>query len=231
MASPAAGNEELERYASFQAHQAETVLKAADLALLEAADFVERKPDAKEFEKHSIFRTYVEKTRSLRAVILTDKEGNLKVDSFKFPRHEMNLADRAYVKNSLGSKDRSLYIGKPILGRSSGLSFIPLSRAILDINKNVQGTITGILSPEALIRQDMICGHCFVGVFNKDNELLVSYPSDVSYPADFSTIFNEQPQQYIKEHKAGKHLASSWTITIKGYAMRVILSQIISRND
>ncbi|WP_419799994.1 hypothetical protein [Terasakiella sp.] len=174
--------DDIRDYAEFQAFHAENTIQAIDLALLDASELIERNPEAEELVLHTTLAKYVERTPGLRAIISTDHTGQLKIDSFTYPAKDIDLSDREYVKTALNNAERDLYIGSPLVGRSSGAAFVPFARALLDSDKKSLGAIAGIIHPGFLIKQDALCPQCIVSLFNDRNEVLVSYPSNTNYP-------------------------------------------------
>lgn len=120
--------DDIRDYAEFQAFHAENTIQAIDLALLDASELIERNPEAEELVLHTTLAKYVERTPGLRAIISTDHTGQLKIDSFTYPAKDIDLSDREYVKTALNNAERDLYIGSPLVGRSSGAAFVPFAR-------------------------------------------------------------------------------------------------------
>jgi hypothetical protein len=221
--------EDLKTYADFQALHINTTIDSIDLALLEASDFLERNPDKDELFLHDTLAKYVAHTPSLRAIISTNAVGLLIIDSFTYPRKHVDLHDREYIKQALNTPDRTLYIGSPVLGRTSGLSFIPFTHSLLNSDKNIIGTVTGIMHPGFLIKQHQLCAQCFMGVFNKIGQQLVAYPSQMTYPNSFIKQLNER-SDYTIEHTLNERAVTSWVVFIKKYGLHLVLSNFVANN-
>ena len=165
-----ANDKEMKLSVEFQAINAEALLRTMDLALLGAADVLERDSQANELIIHEALGRYVKRAPGLRAIIATDKNGILKHDSFRYPAANVDLKDRQYVKEALKKTEREIYIGSPKKGRTSGVAFLPMSQPIFDLDKNVVGVVAGIVTPDKLVRQSILCEACFVGIFKEDGE-------------------------------------------------------------
>jgi len=197
--------EDLKEYSDYQVLHVQNTIKSIDLTLLEAIDFLNRNLDKEEVTLHKSLSQYAERTPGLRAIIVTDQKGKLKLDSFSYPAKDINLADREYVKNATTLNNESLYIGQPVVGRSSGTAFLPFSRSLLNANKENQGVIAAIMHPGFLIKQDMLCAQCFITVFNSQKKLVVSYPTNASFPDNFIAMLQDQnPGQVIKHQLNGQ---------------------------
>lgn len=220
----AQAEEDMKKYVEFQALHITKLVELIDLALKEAAETIERNPDKEELFLQESLKKYVERTPALRAIIHTDKQGILRTDSITYPAKNIDLHDRVYVNHSLNSQEQELYIGAAVLGRSSGTSFIPFSRPMIDAQKNPIGVVAGIMHPGFLIRQDLLCSQCFAAVFNKDGKVLVSYPSNAKYPEDYiSALINQQdgaPLEYLLEGQK----VQSQTIHLENFGLSISLS-------
>lgn len=221
--------DDIRDYAEFQAFHAEKTIQAIDLALLDASELIERNPEAEELVLHTTLAKYVERTPGLRAIISTNRTGQLKIDSFTYPAKDIDLSDREYVKTVLNAEERDLYIGSPLVGRSSGAAFVPFARALLDSDKKALGAIAGIIHPGFLIKQDALCPQCIVSLFNDRNEVLVSYPSNTHYPGDFIEKINELNTNGELNGTINEHKIQTWVIILKKYNVRVSVSKFANK--
>lgn len=216
--------EDMKKYVDFQARHITKMVELIDIALKEAAETIERNPDKEELFIHDSLKNYVERTPALRAIIHTDEKGILRTDSITYPAKNIDLHDREYVKHSLNSPQQELYIGSAVLGRSSGTSFIPFSRPLMDAQKNPIGVVAGIMHPGFLLRQDLLCPQCFAAVFNTNGKVLVSYPSNAQYPDDYIAALLKQqdgaPLEYVLEGQK----VQSQTIHLKKSGLSISIS-------
>jgi len=219
------GADDIREYAEFQAFHVEQTVQAIDLALLDSSELMERSPDSDELNLHTTLAKYVERTPGLRAIIATDKAGQLKVDSFTYPSKDLDLSDRQYVKHALNAANRDLFIGSPLVGRSSGAAFVPFARALFDSDKKVLGVITGIIHPGFLIKQDTLCTQCIVSLFNSRNEVLVSYPSNAHFPNDYTAQMNALEKGGLLNARINDHEIETWVIALKEYDIRIGVSK------
>lgn len=225
LAFPLNAQDILREHGKFQVHHARSSLAAITFALQEAGDFVERNHREEEMVLHKTLAQFVKKTPGLRAIIATDKMGKLTIDSYNFPARPLDLKDRAYVKSALRSTARYVTLNKTVTGRTSGLSFIPLSRALFDVKKKLSGSLSAIVSPSALIHQDQLCTQCFVGLFTKEGELLVSYPSTATYPDGFRQLVKDQPDDSKVTHRFDDQEVFSWLGHVGLYDLRLSISK------
>jgi len=227
-ASPTMADNNIQEYADFQAFHVEKTVQAIDLALLDSSEFIERNLSSDELVLHNTLTKYVERTPGLRAIIATDQKGHLTLDSFTYPAKDINLADRSYVKAALEQTERSLYIGSPLVGRSSGAAFVPFARPLLDANKKTIGAITGIIHPGFLIKQDTLCAQCIVTLINERDEVLVSYPSNTDFPSQFIDRINAMNGSGMLEGTINDHQIQTWVTILDKYKIRISVSKFLN---
>ncbi|NVK18503.1 MAG: hypothetical protein HWE30_07415 [Methylocystaceae bacterium] len=225
LSNTAHADEELKEYADYQVLHVKNTIKSIDLTLLESIDFLNRNLGKEEATLHKSLLQYAERTPGLRAIIVTDTKGKLKLDSFSYPTKNINLADREYVKNATALNNQSLYIGQPVVGRSSGTAFLPFSRALLNANKESQGVIAAIMHPGFLIKQDMLCAQCFVAVFNSHQKLVVSYPTNASFPDDFIAMLQAESQGHVIKHQLNGQPVTTLKAPISDFGLTLTVSK------
>ena len=106
------------------------LLGKSDIALTAVSDILERNPNTEDIIVHGALKRYADKVKGLRAIIVTDSKGFLKYDSFSFPARELDLSDRHYIKAARLATGREFIIANPVIGRTSGIPFVPVSRPI-----------------------------------------------------------------------------------------------------
>lgn len=221
-------SEELTIYANLQKSHVQDNINAIEGAIQRARHILLEDATRSEQALHSELEQIVQHTAGLRAIIYVDKEGTLNVDSFTYPARRINLSDREYVKAVAGKTTPDLYIGQPVQGRSSGVSFIPLSLSVMLDNGQSRGVVAGIVTPDALIRQDILCTHCFMGIFTTDGTKLVSYPSSTRYGPRFLADAAPHANGPAFKHQFGNQNVLSMYKTVEGFDLHIILSHLIS---
>lgn len=166
-----------------QAARATNTLRLSDMALLAAADVFGREPAVEEIVLHRVLGRYAARIPGVRAMIVTDAAGMVQVDSYLYPARRLNLADRDYVRRVLANGNGPLYIGAPLIGRSSGLPFIPTARAIRDGEGAPVGVVAAILNPGGLFVAEEVCDTCFAVLLRPDRQIVARYPASVQMPA------------------------------------------------
>lgn len=217
---------DLRLQAEFQAIHAEALLRTMDLALLGAADVLGRSQTQNELIIHEAFGNYVKRAPGLRAIIATDAQGELQFDSFKFPAQHLDLSNRDYIKVALEMKSRDAYLGKPLMGKTSDVAFLPMSMPIFDVFKRVIGVVAGIMTPNRLVRQNIICKACFVSIYRDDGEKITSYPSSIQFPQDMLSLIKTESQNGILEHKMGSLDAESASARIADFKLWIVFTKL-----
>lgn len=228
LTSPVVADNHIQEYADFQAFHVDKTIQAIDLALLDSSEFVERNLSEDQLVLHETLAKYVERTPGLRAIIATDNKGQLFLDSFTYPAKDISLADRDYVKTALSQTERNLYIGSPLVGRSSGAAFVPFARPLLDTNKKAIGAIAGIIHPGFLIKQDTLCPQCIVTLINDRHEVLVSYPSNTDFPKSFIDRINAMDSNGLLEGEINDHKIQTWVTILDDYKIRISVSKFLN---
>jgi len=223
---PVHAHSNLRLSAEFQALHAESLLRTMDMALLGAADLIERKSSSNELIIHEALGNYVARAPGLRAIIATDAKGILTYDSFSYPARRIDLKDRGYIKEALQKRTRSIFIGTPMKGRTSGIAFLPMSQPTFSLDKVATGVVAGIITPDKLIRQNTLCDQCFVGLYKESGEKIVVYPSSLSYPEDFHDKRLQIGEGRILDHKIGDLLAETIWIRIKDYSLVLVFTRL-----
>lgn len=228
---PSYGDDKLKAYADLQVMHVMSTIEGIEQALNESALYLERDPNGAQKDQHEALAKYVDRTPGLRAIIVIGADGRLKIDSFTYPAKDIDLSDRAYVKAARQMKQRALYIGTPVVGRSSGAAFIPFSTSLLSADKDNIGAMAGVIHPGFLLNQESDCARCFVGVFNDRHDLMVSYPSESSYPPAFLEQIKAQKEQGMIESEINDIKFISRVDFILPYAVKVVTSKFLTNPD
>ncbi|GEO83025.1 sensor histidine kinase [Pararhodospirillum oryzae] len=100
----------------------------------------------------------------VRALIVTDSTGLLIHDSQTPSPVLLDLSDRDYFQAHTPGRngEASVFIGKPVLGRTSGTWFISMSRRLAAADGSFNGVVTAVVDPALL-------SHAFESLKLKDN--------------------------------------------------------------
>lgn len=161
------------------AKQVDTHLKQNDLALLAVGDFLSANPEVSPAIAHSRMKRYERAAAGLRSILAVGADGTLMHDSYNLPSPDIDLGDRIYVREAVRQGSGDLRINTPVVGRLSGLPFIPITRGLFNVEGEAIGVIVGILGPETLLPEDSNCALCVSAVLTSDMDILVSRPSGV----------------------------------------------------
>lgn len=133
-----------------------------------------------EKQAHHILNRMISGLPFIRAIIVIQGNGTLTFDSAALPATNMDLSDRRYFQRAVQGAPHRLWIEPPVVGRSSGMPFIPMASRI----QSPQGdwVVVAVVVPDALIEQPLRCTACSVALFNGDNEMLAAMPSGYRPP-------------------------------------------------
>lgn len=198
---------------AFLAKQVDSHLKQNDLALMAVADFLSANPGVSPEIAHSRIKRYQRASAGLRSILAIGRDGTLLHDSYNLPAPDFNLGDRIYVREAVRQGTEELRINAPVVGRQSGIPFIPITRGQFDVEGNATGVIVGILGPETLLPEDSNCALCVSAVLTSEMDILVSRPSGLTFPDDLmNRIRNSLSETGLEliDINGGKTLVS-WT--------------------
>jgi len=192
---------DLELAAQYQETYAEGLLRSADITLVGLANLFEfsENNSINDLIIHNSLNRTVKRVPGLRALFTTTVDGKLQYDSFRYPTRNMNLKDRAYVREAFGLKENELYIGKPIRNTFANFDSLPLSRPIFSEKGYIKGVAVAIMTPDHLIKRDKVCVKCVVSIYKTTGEKVTSFPSSfVDFPDVQSLMSNYKPNVTFK---------------------------------
>lgn len=115
----------------------------------------------------------------VRAIVVIDREGSLKVHSDLFPAPAVNYTDRDYFRALRDHPVNGLYVSEPILGRTTRAWTYTVSRRVEDDRGEFRGVIVGAVLLDYFrdfYRSLGLGDEGRVMVFRSDGVLLASYP-------------------------------------------------------
>lgn len=140
-----------------------------------------------------------------RAIIVIDDDGALLHDSYRFPVARLDLSDRQYFKDA--SRSNGLVVGTMVVGRTSGLSFIPIAK------RSGPYTIAAIAGAYSLVDIETACADCWAGMVRTDGELVSLFPPEGQFSQSlYDMIAHETADTgytVLKQHKSV--IAVSWS--------------------
>lgn len=173
----------LNLHASSQVIQARNALRSI-ARLMKRVDLTEK-------EAHQLFGDFLRDLSGVRAIIYADREGLLKYDSFSLPVPPVNLGSRVYFKDTIAMEENEIYVGLPVLGKTSSIPFIPIS---IPFKKNgvVQGVLAAVLTPNSLVvnNNPKNCLHCVSIVTDLEGNILAQNPGGFELSKNFRTELN-----------------------------------------
>jgi two-component system cell cycle sensor histidine kinase PleC len=95
------------------------------------------------------------KTRQLdmiRGFLVTGSDGHMVMDEAGRPTVPLDLSDRDYVRAHAGLGTRGIFVGEPVVGRTSGRWFLGVSRWRQAADGGFGGVITAVVEPAFLAR-------------------------------------------------------------------------------
>ena len=130
------------------AEHAARSLDAVNLTLLTVKKQAERDRVSEHRSSQEIineFEDYIAALPQVRGLILTDQAGIIRYTERK-KSIGMDIHDRKYFQHHLNSKDNQLYMGKPLVGRTTGRWFFSTSRKILKPDGSFDGIAMALVT-------------------------------------------------------------------------------------
>jgi len=113
-------------------------------------------------------------TPGLQWLLVARENGELAASSIDLPSRR-NLADREYFATHLETRTSELYLGPPLVGQTTGLPFIPISRRAVDDRGRFLGVVAAGVDPvgltHLLVDQRLPAGYT-LRLFRRSGELL-----------------------------------------------------------
>ncbi len=125
-------------------------MAAVDLSLETIAETLETRLP---LDKSTVFTQilldkHLKRLPQVRALVISDQDGNTPNNTRSFPPPLINVADRPYFSEQKKWRGVGLYIGDIEVARGDNKPFFPMSRPILDSDGNFRGVVAAITDPE-----------------------------------------------------------------------------------
>jgi len=128
---------------------------------------------------HEHVRDRVKALPHVRALVVIDHDGDLRVHSSEFPAPAVNYADREYFQAHRERRVEGLYIGEPVFGRTIPGWTYTFSRRVDDARGEFHGVVVASVQVEYFqdfYRALNLGEEGRVFVFRSDGMLLATYP-------------------------------------------------------
>jgi len=135
--------------ATLLAEHAGRTMAAVDLSLETIAETLEtRLPlDKPTVVTQILLDKHLKRLPQVRALVISDQDGNTPNNTRSFPPPVINMADRPYFSEQKKWRGVGLYIGDIEIARGDNKPFFPMSRPILDSDGNFRGIVAAITDP------------------------------------------------------------------------------------
>ncbi|MDV7340454.1 hypothetical protein RYZ26_12685 [Terasakiella sp. A23] len=188
--SPVLARDNIKLSAIYQAIHAESLIRATDITLHGVIDIFAKQKinEIDELIIHETLNRYISRVPGLRAIIVTDTQGILRNDSFRYPTLNTNLKSRNYIKEAFGLDARELLISPPLKNQFVNFASLPISKPIFSLQGEIRGVVAGIMIPDQLLKRDKICKKCMVSIYKTSGENLVTFPGQSQHRHDIKTL-------------------------------------------
>lgn len=174
---------------------AEGVLRQTQGLMVRAGDLLRNNSDSNAAVIQGSLRSYLNEANGPRALLFLDVNGDLALDTTKFPAAKLNLRNRDYFTRALGAQREHLVVSPPVAGAQSGVPFVPLSYKVNTLYGDPLGVLVAVLTPDALIPDRPLCAFCFVAIFTEDGVLLATSPAQAQISETFFKSLKVTPDK------------------------------------
>jgi len=136
----------------------------------------------RQFEEATVHRRLKERVTPLPHVLaltVIDRDGNLRAHSGLFPAPAVNYADREYFQAQREGKAAGLYIGKPLMGRTTGTPTFTFSQRVDGVRGEMRGMVVAAARLEYFhdfYKRLTLGSEGRIVLFRADGVFLTSYP-------------------------------------------------------
>lgn len=156
----------------------------------------------------------------LRAIIVVGPDGHLLYDSVTLPTPNLDLGDRAYFSAAPAGEGVAPFIGTPIIGRSSNLPFLAVSRRL-----DSGAVAVAMVNPDSLIPPYFRCGTCLSAVLSGQGEVLASVPDGYRPPPEIiQRIRDDGSSSGLSDAMSGQLKAIIGWRSVERFGLTVVTS-------
>ncbi|OYD83879.1 PAS domain-containing protein [Azospirillum brasilense] len=181
-------------------------LQAVDLTLTGIIDTLTLSPGLREHDPafESTLRQRLHALPQVWALTVVSPDGFITQSTGSRETPPFSVADRDYFDAHVSDPSPGLRIGKPLVSRSAGVSFISMSRRITRSDGNFGGVAVAAIEPryfERFYRELELGEHDRIALFRRDGVLLVGTPyNEAAVGKDYATMDLFQAHLPAREH-------------------------------
>ncbi|WOF74597.1 hypothetical protein QMT40_002251 [Parvibaculaceae bacterium PLY_AMNH_Bact1] len=141
---------------------------------------------------HAELKATTDRLDGVRSILVVSEDGAIRHDAFSFPAPKINVAERQYFQQAM--LNPGLVVGERVVGRTSGVPFIPVSIYKPALN----GVLTAIVDPRKL-RDSLdwcrnISASCGGAIVNTDGAIVTASPARAPIHKEVSKILVSKPE-------------------------------------
>lgn len=146
-----------------------------------------------DFLTHAELKATTDRLDGVRSILVVGKDGTIRHDAFSFPAPNINVGERQYFQQAMTS--HGLILGERVIGRTSGVPFIPVSTYKPALN----GVLTAIVDPRKL-RDSLdwcrdVSASCRGAIVNTNGGIVTASPARAPIHEDVRQILVAKPER------------------------------------
>lgn len=233
LAGPAMGGTvSLEQKATSMAKFLEAKLRNAELLLKRSGDLVKQGANVSPVIAQATLEDYTQDVEGVRALLYVNAAGQLKLDSTRYPAPNINLATRHYFKLAMLQAPETMIVGRRIVGKQSGVPFIPLAMKVGKYTGEEKGVVVAVVTPESFTSGVKQCQYCFTAIFSEDGGLLYSNPGDMKFdPFFFASLNVKRDLRGVGETRLRSYASMTAWERVRGYPIIVTVTEVLPKGS
>ncbi len=223
----AVARDDIKLSAIYQAIHAESLIRSTEITMHGVIDIFSKQKinEIDELIIHETLNRYISRVAGLRAIIITDTQGILRNDSFRYPALNTNLKNRTYIKEAFGLDMGELLISPPLKNQFVNFASLPLSKPIFSLEGEIRGIVAGIMIPDQLLKRSKICKRCMVSIYKTSGENLVTFPAQIQHRHDIKQIMHNNPTNEPFSYKINGLETDTIWVKIADYGLVLLFSR------
>ena len=185
IASANANNVSLEENVLLMATHVENILNQTDALMRRSADLLRNAGGMNDVVIQGSLARYTEQVEAVRALLFINSKGILEFDTTRYPAADLDLSERPYFSTTIALEDDHIRIQTPVLGKQSGVPFVPVTRVLRGVSGSIMGVLVAVMTPDAWLPSERACRLCFYSAFTIGGETIMTAPAQMQIADDF----------------------------------------------
>ncbi|MBO6805529.1 hypothetical protein [Thalassospira sp.] len=223
-----ANNVSLEENVLLMATHVESILNQTDGLMRRSADLLRNAGGMNDVVIQGSLSSYTEQVEAVRALLFINAKGILTFDTTRHPAPDLDLSERSYFNETINLEDDRIHIGTPVLGKQSGVPFVPVTRVLRGVSGSVMGVLVAVMTPDAWLPAERACRLCFYSAFTTTGQTIMTAPAQMQLADDFfESLMIVDGRSGISETRLNTYPARTMWRRLRDYPV-VVTSSVVT---